>query len=147
MKIQIHSKNSIERLASQPFSENTALISIGNYGSKPPVLAHKPHALLRLEFADIYPYEIDIDNYGKNLFRLFSLEQAKQIADFVHTQIKITNCLICQCEYGVSRSAAVAAAITEYYKHNGIEVFKNDNYYPNSYVFRTVLKELEKSDA
>ena len=53
------------------------------------------------------------------------------------------NTLICQCEHGQSRSAAVAAAILEFRSRRGIDVFSNDNYFPNKVVYRRVLAALK----
>lgn len=69
---------------------------------------------------------------------------AEQIAVFYHGLPADTDILICQCEFGQSRSAAVAAAIMEYKAKKGIEVFSNDKYYPNKLVFRKVLNALKK---
>ena len=52
--------------------------------------------------------------------------------------------IICQCEYGMSRSAGCAAAILEYYQHSGITVFADDRYCPNKAVFRKLLAALKK---
>lgn len=51
-------------------------------------------------------------------------------------------CVICQCEHGQSRSAAIAAAILEYETQNGISIFTDDKYYPNKVVFRKVYRAL-----
>ena len=74
---------------------------------------------------------------------MLSDEQAKEIADFYFSIKGSTNLLICQCEHGQSRSAAVAAAIIEYKNKSGIEIFADDNYYPNKVVFKKVLNALK----
>ena len=38
--------------------------------------------------------------------------------------------ILCQCEYGQSRSAACAAAILEYFNGTGISIFADYRYYP-----------------
>ena len=44
------------------------------------------------------------------------------------------NCLfLCQCCYGSSRSAAVAAALLEHFE-SGHGDFRDDRYYPNLYI-------------
>ena len=52
--------------------------------------------------------------------------------------------LICQCRWGYSRSAAVAAAVREYFFQSGMEIFSDEEYYPNLYVFRETLKALKR---
>ena len=51
--------------------------------------------------------------------------------------------IICQCEYGQSRSAACAAAIKEHYGKRGIEIFADYRYYPNQLVFNKLLCALK----
>ena len=74
---------------------------------------------------------------------MFSDEQAMDIATFYFEYKDIISTLICQCEHGQSRSAAVATAIMEIRSGSGIEVFAHDRYYPNKVVFRKVLKSLQ----
>jgi predicted protein tyrosine phosphatase len=73
---------------------------------------------------------------------MFTDTQANQIAEFYLSIKDKAEVLICQCEHGQSRSAAVAAAIMEYRSKSGIDVFAADGYYPNKRVFRKVLKAL-----
>jgi hypothetical protein len=71
-------------------------------------------------------------------------EQAKEIADFYHMVCDNVKTLICQCEHGQSRSAAVAAAFIEYRYKAGIEIFADDDFTPNKTIFRKIMKELQK---
>lgn len=74
---------------------------------------------------------------------MVSNEQADLIATFyLNNADKITT-LICQCEHGQSRSAAVAAAILEVRSRKGIQIFADDRYFPNKVVFRKVLSALK----
>ena len=50
--------------------------------------------------------------------------------------------IICQCEYGQSRSAACAAAIKEHFEKSGIEVFADYRYYPNQLIFNKLRDAL-----
>ncbi|NLB62365.1 MAG: hypothetical protein GX802_08150 [Clostridiales bacterium] len=52
--------------------------------------------------------------------------------------------MICQCEYGQSRSAACAAAILEHFNNNGISVFADYRYYPNQLIFNKMLEALNR---
>ena len=52
--------------------------------------------------------------------------------------------ILCQCDYGQSRSAACAAAILQHFEARGIEVFINFKYYPNQLVYHKVFEALEK---
>ena len=149
MKIEIHSIQSLKKRAHKPFAPDTALISIGDFGKELPLLEYKPAHILRMEFDDVTPSEIDYESSERYAFRLFSEEQANQIADFVYRYWENCETLLCQCHYGQSRSAAVAAAIKEHFYHNGIEIFadEQERYCPNVYVFRLTLRALRNREA
>ena len=149
MKVEIHSIQSLKRRAHKPFAPDTALISIGDFGKELPLLEYKPAHILRMEFDDVTPSEIDYESSERYAFRLFSEEQANQIADFVYRYWESRGTLLCQCHYGQSRSAAVAAAIKEHFYHNGIEIFadEQERYCPNVYVFRLTLRALQNREA
>ena len=76
-------------------------------------------------------------------YKMFSTEQADEIAKFYFSVCDKVECIICQCEHGQSRSAAVAAAIIEHRSGEGVDIFADDNYYPNKVVFRRVLTALK----
>ena len=149
MKVEIHSIQSLKRRAHKPFAPDTALISIGDFGKELPQMEYKPAHILRMEFDDVTPSEIDYESSERYAFRLFSEEQANQIADFVYRYWESRGTLLCQCHYGQSRSAAVAAAIKEHFYHNGIEIFadEQERYCPNVYVFRLTLRALRNREA
>ena len=149
MKVEIHSIQSLKQRAHKPFVPDTALISIGDFGKELPLLEYKPAHILRMEFDDVTPSEIDYESSERYAFRLFSEEQANQIADFVYRYWESRGTLLCQCHYGQSRSAAVAAAIKEHFYHNGIEIFadEQERYCPNVYVFRLTLRALRNREA
>lgn len=154
MQIQIYSREKVEEISANPFSTKTALISITDYDWSYAKLRHKPDYILQLAFDDI-DNDVFEDELGRqpteeervqieNKYHMFSDEQAEQILDFYKKIRDKVDCLICQCEHGQSRSAAVASAIMEYEYGKGIEIFADDRYYPNKLVFRKVLKELNR---
>ena len=149
MKVEIHSIQSLKRRAHKPFMPDTALISIGDFRTELPQLEYKPAHILRLEFDDVTLSEIGYEPISGNVFRPFSEEQANQIADFFYRHKEDCGTLLCQCHFGQSRSAAVAAAIKEHFDHNGIEIFadKQERYRPNVYVFRLTLRALRNRAA
>ena len=108
-----------------------------------------PAHILRLQFDDVTLEDFDYETGGAFAFRLFSEDQARRIADFVYRHLEDTAVFLCQCHFGQSRSAAVAAAVKEHFDHNGIEIFADElgRYCPNVLVFRKTLKALnEKRD-
>lgn len=152
MKIGIVNRPDIEERAKRPFKKKTALISITDYDECYAELENKPEYLLQLKFDDV-DNDIFLDMHGKTLsaekcaiaarkYHLITDEQAEKIASFVKSIKDSAELLICQCEHGQSRSAAVAAAVTEYLYHDGIEIFTSDEYYPNKVVFRKVYDAL-----
>ena len=78
----------------------------------------------------------------ENKYHMFSDEQANRVADFVSEVWDKVDVIICQCEHGQSRSAAVAAAIMQFKYQNGIEIFADEKYYPNKFVYRKVFNVL-----
>ncbi len=70
--------------------------------------------------------------------------EADDMAAFIYHSYDNGMNIICQCEYGQSRSAACAAAILEHFYHNGISIFSDYNYYPNQVVYHKIYDALEK---
>lgn len=136
MKVFIRNRERIEKMAERCFTKTTALISITDVGYEFAELKNKPEDLLQLKFDDV-----DFDEPN-----IITDKQAKEIAEFYHRVSKTAKRIICQCEHGQGRSAAIAAAIKEYTEGNGIDIFASDRYYPNKVVFRKVLKELKATE-
>ena len=152
MKIKIKSRSALERLSMNSFDEQVAIISITDVNDIPVNLKFQPQNLLTISFNDI-DNDVMIDELGRiptdderiaieNKYHMLTDDQANQIADFYFSVFDKVDCIICQCEHGQSRSAAIAAAILEYRSRKGISVFADDKYYPNKVVFRKVLSAL-----
>ena len=155
MKILIFSRKKLEAVSLKHFDEKTAVISISDYGTPPPALKNKPQFLLQLFFDDV-DNDIFLDELPKNFtqeeqlevskkYHMFNDEDARDVSSFYHKYKDKTETLICQCEHGQSRSAAIAAAILEHRTKSGIKVFSNDLYFPNKVVFRKTLKALKEN--
>ena len=155
MKVLIKSRNDIEIMASKPFKQKTALISITDYDWNFAELKYNPDYLLQLAFDDV-DNDVFKDELGReptnderisieHKYHMMTDKQANQITEFYKNICNKVDVLICQCEHGQSRSAAVAAAILEYRCKNGIIVFAHDKYYPNKMVFNKVLTQLNKN--
>ena len=137
MKIEIKSREEIENIT---LPGNTALISITDVGWTFATLKNQPDYLLQIAFDDVDD-EIFLD---AEKYHMLTDEQAKQIVDFYAKIKDKADTLICQCEHGQSRSAAIAAAILEYESKCGIDIFINDNYYPNKTIFKKIFKQLKE---
>ena len=152
MRILIKSRKQIEMLSKHPFNIGTALISITDFNDCAVKLINKPDFLLRVAFDDV-DNDVIIDEVGRRAteeekvlveqkYHMISNEQACKIAQAYYRHKNEINTLICQCEHGQSRSAAVASAILEYRSKCGIDIFADDRYYPNKVVFRRLLSAL-----
>lgn len=146
MKVTIYSREEMEQLLDGGFPAQTAVISF----SDPPVSVdvdsgsfsmnfdEKVERLFQVEVLDIHfdelkEYEIDYEDF---------LSEAEELAQFiVDTKVDGWD-IICQCEYGQSRSAGCAAAILEFYYNNGISIFADYRYCPNQMIFHKVYDAL-----
>lgn len=153
MKVIIRSRKFIERFSRNPFPKGTALISITDANDASVSLENEPDYILRLAFDDVDNDAFADESVDKltqeekveleKKYNMFSEEQANEIASFYENNKTNISLLICQCEHGQSRSAAVAAAILEFRSKRGIQIFADDRYYPNKVVFRKVLSALK----
>jgi predicted protein tyrosine phosphatase len=71
-------------------------------------------------------------------------EQAAMIADFVFKVRKKVDRFIVHCEYGQSRSAGIAAAISQYLERHDSGIFVNRRYHPNRTCYHYVLDALRQ---
>ena len=153
-KIIIMSRNDIENFCDNPIIQKTALISITDFGYDYATIKNKPDYILQVSFDDI-DNDVFEDELGRkpldaekvlieSKYHMLSDEQAKQISDFYKKVCNDVEMIICQCELGQSRSAAVTAAFLEYREKSGISIFADDNYFPNKVVFRKILDCLNK---
>lgn len=130
---------SLARTVTHP--EPYAVISIGEPQVKPAPLADSPQckAVLRLHFSDV----------ASDLPRLrfvthvapFTPDMAQQIVHFVGVQMQNNvNLIVVHCEAGMSRSAGVAAALSQFYNYDATPFLVY--YRPNAHVRRLVLDAL-----
>ena len=125
-----------------------AIISITDPDSNLPTFAPNENRLgiLSLQFYDLDDISGQMEpkdakeylaQFGNGLFKDY---QAAEIVDFVEeVKDKIKGILV-HCEAGVSRSAAVAAAIELVLNGSDERVFKDRRYSPNQYVYGKLLK-------
>ncbi|MGN0689562.1 MAG: hypothetical protein ACI4KH_03975 [Oscillospiraceae bacterium] len=151
MLVNIYSREAIEKLINErKIPENTAIISF--YDPKSPKRPKGYRAVDykglcdRLFYVGIHDIDPDIlDEYGLTLDTYFP--EATEVARFIIDAISDNMDIICQCDYGQSRSAGCAAAIREYYDKSGIEIFADYRYYPNQMIFNKMREALDKVHA
>ena len=100
----------------------------------------------RVFYVQVHDIDLEIlPDYGLTVDTY--LPEADRLADFIRKAHDDGLDILCQCEYGQSRSAACAAAIAEYYDHNGIEIFADYRYYPNQLVYHKIMDALCKGES
>lgn len=146
MKISIYSRSEIEELIEGDFPEHTAVISFydpaGIRSDNMVPVDYKGKAEMLFQVA---VYDIDISilkDYGLTYDTYLS--ETDKLAQFIKTAHDKGLDIICQCQYGQSRSAACAAAIEEYYNKNGISIFADYRYYPNQLIYHKIFDALNK---
>ncbi len=146
MKVSIYSREEIEKLIETDFPKNTAVISFydpkGIRSDNLTPIDYKNKAEMVYQVA-VYDIDIEcLEDYGLT-FDTY-LPEAKDIAEFIYNAKENNLNIICQCQYGQSRSAGCAAAILEHFEKNGISIFADYRYYPNQVVFNKILKSLDE---
>lgn len=154
MKLFITNRKRIEKMGQEGFMEKAALISITDYGDSPVELQNQPAFLLQLSFDDVplgraleaeYGRKLSDEEIAKAEKELHAMtdEQAKQIVEFYDEVYARANVLICQCEHGESRSAAIVAALLEYQYKKGIIIFADEGYCPNKSIFWKIYNTIK----
>lgn len=146
MKITICSRKVIETLIKDGNFENTAVISFYDpewrgYGKTEPVnFDDKCDRVMHIALHDLDREALSDVGLSEETY----FPEADALAEFIYKVKEIGFDIICQCEYGQSRSAGCAAAILEHFESRGIEVFVDYRYYPNQLVYHKVIDALIK---
>ncbi len=145
MKVWIYSRSEIEKLLKIGFPEHTAVISFYDPPGKlndedyfPVDYNGKPARLFQVAVHDIDLSSLP--EYGLNYNTYFP--EVTNLGEFIFEAYQDGLDIICQCEYGESRSSGCAAAILEYFYQEGISVFADYRYYPNQVIYHKVFDAL-----
>jgi len=146
MNVSVYSRKAIEELLKSDFPKNVAIISFCD-----PEIAHIDRDYRPVDYSSqtdrvflVRIRDIDIDILEKyNLTYETYFSEVTDLAKFIYSAKEDGLDIICQCEYGQSRSAACASAILEHFYHNGISIFRDYRYYPNQLVFNKLYEALE----
>ena len=146
MKIKICSRKTIEKVLSNGKIEGVALISFcdpegrGKNDYKPVDFIGKCERVMQIAVHDLDPSSLS--DFGLSIETYFP--EADDLAKFIY-QAKVDGLdIICQCEYGQSRSAGCAAAILQHFSKKGIEIFADYRYYPNQLIYNKTVGALDK---
>ena len=147
MKVRIYSREAVSQLLnSGSFPKNTAVISFydpldGKRKSKGKVDYSSTGAkVFYVPARDIEPPVLTQEGLTYDDY----FPEADKLAALIFQAEKDGLSIICQCEYGQSRSAACAAAIRQYFHKDGIEIFADYRYYPNQMIYHKVSEALER---
>lgn len=147
MRVFIYSRKSIEILLQGKFPKNIAVISFYDPPGKFRDAGYKlidysaktncvfQAALHDIDLAVLPKYHLTYETY---------FPEVDDLAEFIFNAKKEGKDIICQCEYGESRSSGCAAAIHEYFYKDGIKIFADYRYYPNQMVYHKVYDALER---
>jgi len=91
-------------------------------------------AALYLSFDDL---DFRPDSVGDRKVVLFNTKQAKRILKFYEQWREQVSVFIINCEAGISRSAAIGAALCKISGQTDTDFFRN--YLPNRFIYRKIL--------
>ena len=148
MKVKILSRKQAEGLITKhTFPNNTAVINFYD-----PAIKRIDKNYSHVDYSGVCDTvfyseldDLDLDvlcDKGYTFETYFS--EADDMAKFIYKAFNSGKDIICQCEYGQSRSAGCAAAIMEHFYHNGIKVFADYARWPNQLVFNKLFDALER---
>jgi len=97
-----------------------------------------------IKYTAIDHLNLNVDDINKETegFVLFNNSHAKQILDFID-KYKDVDIIIVQCDAGISRSAAVAAALSKIFDQEDFRYFKQ--YASNMHIYKTILNLYNES--
>ena len=147
MNVNIYSREEIEKLLETENLKNTAIISFYDPAIRRIDKDYKPVNYSgkcdRVFLCELNDLDIDVMPQYDLTYNTF-FPEADELAEFIYKAKNDGLNIICQCEYGQSRSAGCAGAILEHFYKNGISIFTDYRYFPNQVVYHKVFDALEK---
>ena len=125
MKVEIYSRKAIDELIARGFPQDMAVISFYTpnnkwEGMQSPV--DYSGICNNVFYVGIPDIDIEIlADYGYTYDTYFA--EADELARFIYEARAEGLDIICQCDYGQSRSTACAAAILQHFEERGIDIF------------------------
>lgn len=117
--------------------DDYVVISISDPGIETPtwIVKEDPKCrdILGLHFSDI---DIHIDDCI-----LFDKTHAQEILDFYGKWMEKVSTIVIHCNAGISRSPAVAAALSLIDSGDDKKIWDNRAFYPNRHVYRTIINQ------
>jgi hypothetical protein len=150
MKIGIYSRRSIKKRIAEKSLDGYAVVSFYDPSERGVAQIERVDytgACERVMYIALY--DLDREALGEvGLDEKSYFPEADALAEFIYRAKEDGLNIICQCEYGQSRSAACAAAILEHFSRRGIDIFADYRYYPNQLVYHKIMDALgRKADS
>lgn len=114
MNVEIYSRNAIENLLQKKFPANVAVIS---FYDPPNMRTGEVYTPIHYSGKAERVFQVAIHDIDREVLEKYGLTydtyfpEVDELAQFVYQAKKDGLTIVCQCEYGQSRSAACAAAI------------------------------------
>jgi len=147
MNVTICSRKRAEELLRNGFPPRTAVIS---FCDPPSTDRHAPTPPLDYTGAAARVFTVAVRDLDLSVLPDVGLTydtylpEADALAAFIYQARADGLDILCQCEYGQSRSAACAAAILEHFDGTGISIFADYRYYPNQVVYHKIMDALTR---
>ena len=150
MKVNVYSRAAASALIKKDFPTNASVIS---FYTPPPSNggAWKP-GRSSIDYSNVCDnvFYVGVPDICEEGFAEFGytedtfLSEVGDLADFIYKAYNSGRDIICQCDFGRSRSAACAAAILEHFYERGNEILLSSDYHPNTTIYNKVLEALRK---
>lgn len=146
MRVSIYSREAIEEMKKYEIAENTVAISFydpaPHYNGPTYYSVDYSNKVDRVFYIPLRDIDIEILSDYKLTYETY-FPEVEKLAKFIYDAVENRYDIICQCEYGQSRSAGCAAAIREHFYGDGIRIFADYRYYPNQMVYHKVYDALK----
>lgn len=81
--------------------------------------------------------------YYDDNYKDFNSKMARKIVKFANKNK--SKKIYCLCDAGISRSSAIACALSKHYNGNDYELWNDWHYEPNKYIYNTILQTIKES--
>lgn len=138
MKFMIMDRYDARDFCKEEHTFRTCIISISTVGGKANYL---PKTSVNRILA-VLPLWFDDELCGANSF---DKDIAAQILRFIDIWKSHVDCILVHCDAGISRSAAVCAALKRYLGEDDWDIFRDPRYDPNALVYHTMMEQIDAS--
>ena len=149
MKVSVTSRKKMESRLKEGALSGVAVVSFydppteGRVWESPIDYRGKCDRVIQIPLWDLDPAALSAKGLTVDTY----FPEADAVAEFIYRAKEEGLSLLCQCEYGQSRSAGCAAAVLEHFARRGITVFADYRYYPNQLVYHKVKDALDRRRA